>query len=110
MSLQIDEEAETDRHGGGPTVRGMGVPTDSSTPNKRAGNRTPSTLEQEVATKVKRLRKCTDGLFMDDDENEGGEGIEDMGVIKSPQSKTSSPSLYSQIVELLLLQPSVQDF
>ena len=82
----------------------MGVPTDSSTPTKRAGNRTPSTLEQEVATKVKRLRECTDDLFLGNDENEGGRRSRTWGANKSPRSKSSSPSLYSEIVQLSMIQ------
>ena len=89
-SLQIDEDV----HEGGPASSGMGIPT-SSTPNKRAGNRTPSTLEQEVATNVKRLRQT---ICVVDTEDEGGD--EDMEATRSPVSENPSPDLYTHLIQL----------
>ena len=94
LSLQIDGDVYDTRHEGGPASSGMGTPT-SSTPNKRAGNRTPSTLEQEVATNVKRLRQT---ICVVDNEDEGGD--EDMEATRSPVSENPSPDLYTHLLQL----------
>ena len=98
--LQIDDTDETRRrHQSGPPLRAGGGSPSTSTPNKRGGSRTPSTLEQEVAAKVKRLRACTDDLLRSSDEDQSGEEMEDEGADQSPLAKSSSPSLYSEIVQ-----------
>ena len=105
-SLQIDlgEEGNTNtKQAVEPATRGVGVPTSSSTPNKRVGNMTPSSLEQEVANNVKRLREYDDknmGLSLSDDTEGEGEESEDSGANGSPRPKSSNSSLYSEIVSI----------
>ena len=80
------------------TPRAWGTPT-ASTPTKRGGGRSPSALEAEIASRVKRIRTDTDELIQQDEAENMGEPEEGEATESSPD-KGSSSSLLTSLLKI----------
>ena len=82
------------------TPRAWGTPA-ASTPTKRGGGgRSPSALEAEIASRVKRIRTDTDELIRQDEADDMGEPEEREAAESSPDKGSGSSSLLTSLLKI----------